>query len=248
MSPDRPDLPIPLDPFARLRAATPARIGLGQVGDGLPTRAVLEFQLAHALARDAVHARADFRGLADALAPLQCLEVTSRAPDRTAYLRRPDLGRQLDAGRSASLPAGPYDVAIMVGDGLSASAVDAHAAGVIRETLARLPESIRVAPVVLALGDDVGEALDARLVVVLIGERPGLSVADSLGAYLTFDPKRGRRDSERNCISNIHAKGGLSHSAAAAKLAWLISESFRLGLSGVDLKDDQDAVAAIASP
>jgi ethanolamine ammonia-lyase small subunit len=240
------------DPFARLRAATPARIGLGQAGDGLPTTAVLEFQLAHARARDAVHAKADFRGITETLAPVETIEVRSEAPDRVTYLQRPDLGRRLDPASAAKLPAGPFDVALVIADGLSARAVDAQAAAVVQATLARLPSRLTVAPVVLAsearvaLGDDIGEALGCRVVAVLIGERPGLSVADSLGAYLTFAPKRGRRDSERNCISNVHGNGGLSPTAAAEKLVWLIAEAMRLQLSGVALKDDQDAMALIA--
>jgi ethanolamine ammonia-lyase small subunit len=238
--------PVSRDPFARLRAATPARIGLGQSGDGLPTGAVLEFQLAHARARDAVHAAANFGAIAMALAPLEVIEVASAAPDRVTYLQRPDLGRRLRETDEGRLPQGPFDVAFVIGDGLSARAVDAQAADVLRATLARLHATLKLAPVVLArqarvaLGDDIGAALGARVVAVLIGERPGLSVADSLGVYLTFGPKRGRRDSERNCISNIHGNGGLSSEAAADKLVWLIGEALRLQLSGVGLTDDQD--------
>jgi ethanolamine ammonia-lyase small subunit len=245
--------PIVRDPFARLRMATPARIGLGQTGDGLPTTAVLEFQLAHARARDAVHASADFDVLAGALAPIQTLVVASEAADRVAYLQRPDHGRRLDPKSAALLPTGPFDVAFVIADGLSARAVDAQAAGVLKSTMARLPSHLTVAPIVLArqarvaLGDDIGEALGAHVVAVLIGERPGLSVADSLGVYLTFDPKRGRRDSERNCISNIHGNGGLTADAAADKLVWLITEAFRLQLSGVGLKDDQDAIQLLTT-
>ncbi len=239
------DAPVRQDPFRLLRAATPARIGLGQVGDGMPTEAVLAFQLAHAFARDAVHASADFDRLAADLAPLPTIRVASAAPDRVTYLRRPDLGRQLDAESAARLPADGYDLAFVVADGLSARAVEAQAAAVLAAVMPLLPAELTVAPIVLArqarvaLGDAVGEALGARLVAVLVGERPGLSVADSLGIYLTFDPRRGRRDSERNCISNIHAQGGLSPEEAAAKLNWLIGEAFRLQLSGVGLKDDQ---------
>ncbi len=247
-----PKREIVRDPFARLRRATPARIGLGQVGDGLPITAVLEFQLAHARARDAVHAKADFNGIIRALAPTETIAVQSEAPDRVTYLQRPDLGRRLDPACEVRLPAGPFDVAIVIADGLSARAVDAQAAAVVTATLARLPSHLTVAPIVLAsearvaLGDDIGEALGAGVVAVLIGERPGLSVADSLGIYLTFDPKRGRRDSERNCISNIHGNGGLSPAAAAEKLVWLIEEAIRLQLSGVGLKDDQDATVLLA--
>jgi ethanolamine ammonia-lyase small subunit len=244
---------ITRDPFARLRSATPARIGLGQTGDGLPTTAMLEFQLAHARARDAVHAAADFVRLAERLAPIETITVASEAPDRVTYLQRPDLGRRLNATSAARLPDGPFDVAIVIADGLSARAVDEQATGVVEATLARLGRRYTVAPIVLAaqarvaLGDDIGAALGAGVVAVLIGERPGLSVADSLGIYVTFEPRRGRRDSERNCISNIHANGGLSPAAAADKLVWLIGEALRLRLTGVGLKDDQDGLAAVGN-
>jgi ethanolamine ammonia-lyase small subunit len=241
------------DPFARLRAATPARIGLGQVGNGLPTQAVLDFQLAHARARDAVHAAADFDRLAAALDPIETIEVASKATSRQIYLQRPDLGRQIEATAAARLPAGPYDVVIVVADGLSATAVNTQGANFVQAILRHLPAHLRVAPVILArqarvaLGDDVGAAVRARLVVVIIGERPGLSVADSLGVYLTFAPVRGKRDSERNCLSNIHGNGGLSHEQAATKLSWLIGEALRLGLTGVNLKDDIDAATLSAT-
>jgi ethanolamine ammonia-lyase small subunit len=180
--------------------------------------------------------------------PVETITVMSEAPDRVTYLQRPDLGRRLDAASATRLPEGPFDVAIVVADGLSARAVDMQAANVVEATLSRLPKHHTVAPIVLAsqarvaLGDDIGAALDARIVVVLIGERPGLSVADSLGAYVTYQPRRGRRDSERNCISNIHGNGGLSPVAAADKIAWLIGEALRLELTGVGLKDDQDGI------
>ncbi len=228
------------DPYARLRAATPARIGLGRSGDGLPTRAVLEFQAAHSRARDAVHGRADFDTLAAALAPLPSLRVRSRVEDRAQYLRRPDLGRRLRESDLALLPRGDWDLAFVIADGLSAEAVNRHAAALVHETLHRLP-GWRAAPVVLAeqarvaLGDEVGEALGARLVAVLVGERPGLSVADSLGVYLTWEPRAGRADSERNCISNIHANG-LSVARAADTLAWLLDEAQSRRVTGVGLK------------
>lgn len=231
---------VNLDPWARFRAATRARIGLGRAGDALPTTALLEFQLAHARARDAVHGAVDFDALAGGLG--EVLHVHSAAPDRATYLRRPDLGRRLDAASRASLPRGAWDAVFVIGDGLSAAAITDHAVAVVRATLARLP-GWRVAPVVLArqarvaLGDEVGEALGADLAVVLIGERPGLSVANSLGAYLTWAPRVGRRDSDRNCISNIHADG-LAHEAAGERLAGLMAEARRLRLSGIGLKED----------
>ncbi|UFN48253.1 ethanolamine ammonia-lyase subunit EutC [Roseomonas sp. OT10] len=233
------------DPWDRLRAATRARIGRGLAGDAMPLREVLEFQLAHALARDAVHAKLDEAALAEALAPHRPIRLGSAAPDRATYLRRPDLGRALAPGAAALLPRGPHDVAFVLADGLSATAVQRHAPAVFHACLARL-RGWSVAPPVIAtqarvaLGDAVGAALDARLVAVLIGERPGLSVPDSLGIYLTYDPRPGRRDSERNCLSNIHAAGGLSPQAAAAKLTWLMREALARKLTGTGLKDDAD--------
>jgi ethanolamine ammonia-lyase small subunit len=239
-----PDKAPRIDPWARLRAATPARIGLGRTGDSLSTREVLAFQTAHARARDAVHARLDIDSLSAALAPRPMLHVASRAGDRAVYLRRPDLGRQLDPQFEPLLNGGPFDVAFVIADGLSATAVQAHAAAVLNAALEHLPPHLSVAPVVIvengrvAIGDEVAEALNARVVVILIGERPGLSVPDSLGAYLTYAPKRGMRDSQRNCISNIHHNGGLSYRAAAEKIVWLVEEMLTRRLSGVGLKDD----------
>lgn len=236
------------DRWAALRRATPARIGLGRSGDALPLRPMLDFQLAHARARDAVHASLDVAAIASALHPHPVLRVHSAAPDRRTYLRRPDLGRQLDADAAATLrEAAPangeaYDLVFIVADGLSATAVASHAVPVIQACLARL-EGYRIAPIVLAeqarvaLGDPVGEGLGARLSVVLIGERPGLSVADSLGIYLTYAPRPGRRDSERNCISNVHGRGGLTPDQAAGKVAWFVREALRRGLTGIALKD-----------
>lgn len=230
------------DPFAALRAATSARIGLGRAGAGLPTAPMLAFQLAHARARDAVEAGLDVARLQAEIA-LPSLVTRSAAPDRAAYLRDPDLGRRL-APDAAALPPGEADLAIVAADGLSAVAVQAHAPAVIAALAKALP-SWRLAPVVIArqarvaLGDPIGEALGARAVVVLIGERPGLSAADSLSAYITFDPRPGRLDSERNCVSNIRAGGGLAPAAAAAKIAWILTEARRLGFTGVRLKDRQ---------
>ncbi|KZE28990.1 ethanolamine ammonia-lyase subunit EutC [Chelatococcus daeguensis] len=237
--------PQPPDPWTRLRAATPARIGLGQVGDAQPTRAVLAFQAAHALARDAVHARLDAAALAAALADPPAIRVRSLAPDRPTYLRRPDLGRRLDPACLPSLPKGDHDLALIVVDGLSATGIAAHAPALVAAIMARLPRDLGLAPLVVAeegrvaLGDEIAEALGARAVVVIIGERPGLTVPDSVGAYLTYAPKRGTRDAERNCISNIHRNGGLSYAAAADKIVWLAGEMLRRRLSGVALKDDQ---------
>jgi ethanolamine ammonia-lyase small subunit len=235
--------PAPVDPFARLRAMTTARVALGRAGQGLPTEPMLAFQRDHALARDAVHAPFEPEHVAAALAPWPTLTARSQAPDRAAYLRRPDLGRRLDVGVAAALAPGDWDLAIVIGDGLSAPAVHAHAAPVAARLIERL-DGWRIAPVALAamarvaLGDDIGARLGARIVLVLIGERPGLSAPDSLGAYLTFDPKPGRLDSERNCVSNIRPPHGLSHEAAADTLAWLIRAARARGLTGVGLKDE----------
>lgn len=234
------------DPWLRFRAATRARIGLGRSGDGLPTRALLDFQLAHARARDAVHGAVDFDRLAGDLAPLATIRVHSAAPDRATYLRRPDLGRRLDEASRAVLLAGAWDIAFVVADGLSAAAVQAHAAPLVRACVDRLT-GWSVAPVVLAaqarvaLGDEVGALLGATLVALLVGERPGLSAADSLGVYLTWAPEPGCPDSRRNCISNIHA-AGLPIGAAADKLCWLANEAARLKLTGVALKEDAPAL------
>jgi ethanolamine ammonia-lyase small subunit len=232
------------DSLARLRAMTSARVALGRSGAGLPTAPLLAFERDHALARDAVNAPFDPSLVVAALEPRPAITVASQAPDRAAYLRRPDLGRRLDGESAGRLAPGDWDLAIVIGDGLSAPAVHAHAAPVASRLIERLPDW-RVAPIVLArlarvaLGDEIGERLGARMVVILIGERPGLSAADSLGAYLTWRPAVGRRDSERNCVSNIRPPHGLGYDAAADTLAWLIRAAGRLGLTGVSLKDER---------
>jgi ethanolamine ammonia-lyase small subunit len=229
------------DPWIALRPTTRARIGLGRTGDALPIKDVLEFQLAHAKARDAVHTPLDTAAIVRAIAPLESVTVHSQAIDRTTYLRRPDLGRQLDP--ACRLPGGPYDAVFVIADGLSPVGVQHHAPPLLRACLDRLP-GWSLAPIVIAtqarvaLGDEIGALLQANLCVVLIGERPGLSVANSLGVYLTYQSRIGRRDSERNCISNIHADG-LSYAAAADMLAWLMTEARTRKLTGVGLKDDR---------
>jgi ethanolamine ammonia-lyase small subunit len=243
------DQPLPPgdDPWAVLRAATRARVALGRAGDALPTARELEFRAAHAAARDAVHQPLD-PGLVRAHLPgAELLEVHSAAPDRATYLQRPDLGRQLAEG--TELPRGDADLAVVVADGLSPRAVHEHAGGLVTALLQRLP-GWTVAPLVLAhqarvaLGDAVGEALGARAVVVLIGERPGLSSADSLGVYLTWDPRPGRVDSERNCVSNVRPPHGLSYAQAADTVAALLGAARELGASGVVLKDEGPALPA----
>jgi ethanolamine ammonia-lyase small subunit len=230
------------DPWIALRTTTRARIGLGRTGDALPVKDVLEFQLAHARARDAVHTALDTALLAQAIAPWHSLTVRSQAADRETYLRRPDLGRRLDPA-CASLPTGDWDAVFIIADGLSPTGVQLHAAPMLRACLDRL-QAWSIAPTIIAtqarvaLGDEIGALLQARLSAVLIGERPGLSVANSLGVYLTYKPQIGRPDAERNCISNIHADG-LSYNAAADMLVWLMTEARTRKLTGVDLKDDR---------
>ena len=238
-------------PWAELRRFTDARIALGRVGVSLPTSKMLAFDLAHALARDAVHAALDVPQLLTALHALglRTIEVASKAADRSTFLLRPDLGRVLRAESRELLakPSEPPDVAFVIGDGLSAAAVQLHAAPLMAALLARLPSTLRLAHVVVAtqarvaLGDEVGELLGARVVVVLIGERPGLSSPDSLGAYLTFAPRPGRLDSERNCVSNIRP-AGLGFDEAARKIGWLVMEALGRGVSGVELPDGSDVV------
>jgi ethanolamine ammonia-lyase small subunit len=238
------------DPFAALRRLTPARIGLGRAGAGLPTAAMLDFQFAHACAQEAVREALDVTRLAAAFDG-PTVVVDSAAPDRDVFLRRPDLGRRL--GQGVKLPArDAYDLAIVVADGLSAGAAQAHAPATAA-ALARLLEGWRIAPAAIvrhgrvAIGDEIGERLGARAVVVLIGERPGLSAADSLGAYVTWAPRVGRLDSERNCVSNIRPDG-LPPQAAARKIAWLLGEARRLRFTGVELKDREAPILGERSP
>jgi len=243
------DLAPALEPAAanRLRALTPARVALGCTGVSLPTRARLDFDRCHALARDAVHARLEAAALARTLEGIASCSVYllySAAADRATCLQRPDLGRRLDERShqllSQSAAQGPHDLALIVADGLSALAVERHAIPLI-EAFLPLAAGLRMAPVSVveqarvAIGDEIGEALNAQLAVVLIGERPGLSSPDSLGVYITWDPKPGRTDAERNCISNIRAEG-LSYAQAAAQLSAILGEARRLRLTGVALK------------
>jgi ethanolamine ammonia-lyase small subunit len=228
-----------------LRGLTQARVGLGRVGQGVPTAALLDCQLAAARARDAVQATLDVDALASALG-LPAIIVSSAADGHRTYLQRPDLGRRLDPADRPLLQPGAWDLAIVIGDGLSARAVAAHAAPVVRALVDRLP-GWQVAPPVIALrarvalGDEIGAALGTRLVVVLIGERPGMSAPDSLGAYLTFDPRPGCVDSMRNCVSNIRPPHGLGHDEAADRIAWLLHEARRRGESGTALKEAANA-------
>lgn len=249
---DTSDHLAPATAWARLRAATPARIGLGHSGASMPVDEVLRFGLAHARARDAVHEPFRAGDIATALAQLgqQVIEVASAAGDRATYLRRPDLGRVLSQTSRArlSLHNRSSDLSIVIADGLSATAIHHNALAFVSALLPHLQRStIGCAPLVVAsqarvaLGDEIGHLLSARMVLMLIGERPGLSSPDSLGAYLTFGPRPGLTDAHRNCISNIRPEG-LSLEVAAAKLSWLIDEAFRRSLTGIDLKDDSDTL------
>lgn len=239
-------------PWEALRRYTSARIALGRAGDSLPTAPQLAFQLDHARARDAVHLPFDAEGVAAALqaAGLPAILAHSAAPDRATYLKRPDLGRRLseasrEALAAAGAAAGGYDAVFVIADGLSALAVHRHAAALAARVAGALAGlGWRLAPAVVvsqgrvAVADEVGELLRGEQAAILIGERPGLSVADSLGVYLTYGPRRGRTDAERNCISNIHGRGQ-SYEAAMATLVYLMSEARRLRLTGVALKDDR---------
>jgi len=226
----------------RLGDYTPARVDLGRVGSSVPTHALLDFQLAHAKARDAVHLPLAVNSLVLELKNTPSITLTSAARNRDEYLKRPDLGRRLsDESRERLAPLrADYDAAFVIADGLSALAMHRHAVPLIQMLLHDL--NWQIAPIVIveqgrvAIGDEVGESLGARMVVVLIGERPGLSSPDSLGAYLTWQPRPGRTDAERNCVSNIRAEG-LSYAVAAHKLLFLMNESRRLKLSGVKLKE-----------
>ncbi|OEZ62259.1 ethanolamine ammonia-lyase subunit EutC [Duganella sp. HH105] len=243
---------VTANPWRSLRRFTAARIALGRSGVSQPTAPQLEFQLAHARARDAVHLALDHAALGDALqasSGLSCLPLHSAAASRDIYLQRPDLGRRLDeASRQALLerasnPDG-YDLAFVIADGLSALAIEQNALPFLKVLMARLAaESWTLAPLSIvrqgrvAVGDEVGELLGARAVVVLVGERPGLSSPDSMGLYLTWAPKSGLTDAARNCISNVRP-AGLTYDDAAFKLHYLLSESRQRQLSGVALKDE----------
>ncbi|MDO8251752.1 MAG: ethanolamine ammonia-lyase subunit EutC [Rhodoferax sp.] len=257
---DQPS-PVIANPWAALRQFTDARIALGRAGVSLPTNAHLDFQLAHAKARDAVHLALDVAQLTNTLNTSlhderePCLTLHSAAPDRTTYLQRPDLGRRLDAAsrdaldalaRPAPAPpsARPYDLAFVVVDGLSALAIEQNAAPFLTILQGRLAvENWSIAPICIvsqgrvAIGDEVAERLGAKAVVVLIGERPGLSSPDSMGLYLTWMPRVGLTDASRNCISNVRP-AGLGFDEAAGKLHYLLSQAHQRQVSGVELKEE----------
>jgi ethanolamine ammonia-lyase small subunit len=244
------------DAWNALRRFTNARIALGRAGSSLPTAPLLAFELAHAQARDAVHQPLDTAALGATLraAGFETLDVQSAAPDRDHYLRRPDLGRMLDDASVARLSAhsaatdDPPELVFVAADGLSAFAAQRHVAPLLM-CLRGTFDGWTVAPVVIAtqarvaLGDRIGELLRARIVVVMIGERPGLSSPDSLGLYVTYAPRAGRHDAERNCISNVRPEG-LDYENAAFRLMWLLNEARRLKLTGVGLKDHSGSLPA----
>jgi len=248
--------PVIANSWETLRRFTAARIALGRAGVSLPTAAHLAFQLAHAQARDAVHLPLDAPRLARTLQTPECacLALHSAAADRDVYLQRPDLGRRLDAAsrgaletlNTASKPRAerPYDLAFVVADGLSALAIEQNAAPFLEVLWRRIAtQTWCIAPICIvlqgrvAVGDEVGELLGAEAVVVLIGERPGLSSPDSMGLYLTWMPRIGLTDASRNCISNVRP-AGLPYEDAACKLHYLLSEMRKRQLSGIGLKDE----------
>jgi len=239
------------DPWSQLRKHTSARIALGRAGGSLPTAELLAFAADHADARDAVYSELDVDALTDALSPLKLptLSLRTRAQNRETYLKRPDLGRRLDARSAAAVSASAtagVDVALIIGDGLSAVAAQRHAAAVLMHLVPLLRDRrFLLSPICIVMQarvgvqDEIGAMLRARAAVILIGERPGLGAADSLGGYLIYEPAIGKTDAQRNCLSNIRP-GQFSPPAAANALAWLVQQSLVRRISGVDLKDDRD--------
>ena len=236
------------DPWSFLQTHTRARIAQGRTGNSLPTRVLLDFQLDHALARDAVYSELNIGQLVHDLRSFgELLTIQSQANDRQTYLKRPDLGRKLDAESLTALQQAapqPCALSIVVADGLSATAVNSHVVPVLEKVIPELTQrGWSLAPICMvqqgrvAIGDEIAHALRAELVLVLIGERPGLSSPDSLGAYLTYNPRPGLTDDARNCVSNIRP-AGLPYQFAAQKLLYLLTEMKERRLSGVNLKDE----------
>ena len=248
------------DPWIALRRFTQARIALGRAGHAVPTQALLDFQLAHAQARDAVQFPWNIDAFAEQLRDIgeETLILQTPVSSRSEYLRRPDFGRVLTEEsriRLCNFKARGVDVALIVSNGLSSTAVERRGIALLQTILEGLRvRQFRIAPISLvangrvALLDDIGSVLGARVSVIVIGERPGLSAADSLGIYLSYAPKKGNTDAERNCISNIHPPEGLSYESATKKLLYLIEESIRRGFSGVALKDEMDGLLAEGKP
>jgi ethanolamine ammonia-lyase small subunit len=244
------------DPWSTLKSRTSARIALGRSGGSLPTEACLAFAADHADARDAVYSDWNVPSLQEALRqPLIFLH--SQAVDRDTYLKRPDLGRRLDAPSAdqlRSIAGDEAEIAIILADGLSATAAQRHAAGVVIPLLHSLKaRAFSIAPLCavqqarVAIEDEIGSILRAKVAVILIGERPGLGTADSLGAYLVHQPEIGKTDADRNCISNIHPRH-LPPAAAADALLWLIEQCLLRKISGVGLKDDRVLIPTNAPP
>lgn len=243
---------VPAKIAARLRALTPARVGLGRTGVSQQTGDLLVFQSAHAQARDAVYARLDSAAMATTIGEItgsEVLRLHSAAADRATFLQRPDLGRRLDDASRETLTAkvcAAGGLAIVVADGLSALAVERHAAALIKTLLTKIVHR-KTAPVCVVeqgrvgIGDEIGELMSAESCLVLIGERPGLSSPDSLGAYITWQPRAGRTDADRNCVSNIRGEG-LSYEQAAQQIAYYLIEARRRRLTGVALKNVDGAL------
>ena len=245
---------LPPDPWANLRTFTDARIAIGRTGTAEPLRASLDFKLAHAHARDAVHSALDLAKLTAQFQTFQLpvLTLHSQAKDRFEYIQRPDFGRRLDAVSHNDLAtfltqtaptSCTYDVALIFADGLSATAINEHAFPLLELLIPKLQNlNLKMGPLSIieqgrvAIGDEVGALLNAQIAVIFIGERPGLSSPDSMGAYLTYAPQIGTTDEARNCVSNIRTRG-LVYAAAVEKIVYLIEESLRLKLTGVGLKD-----------
>ena len=243
---------INTDPLIALKQFTDARIAIGRVGDSIPIKESLEFKLAHAHARDAVYSVLDFELLNKRLAEfnLPILSLHSKAFSRHNYLKRPDYGRQLNDKSINELKDynNESDIAIIIADGLSATAINENAPELLRALIPMLiSANFTIGPLCLveqarvAIGDEVGFYMKAKYSIVLIGERPGLSAADSLGAYLTYCPKPGLTDESRNCVSNIRLQG-LNYKLAAEKIFYLVSESFKLKLSGIIIKDNNGLI------
>lgn len=237
------------DPWASLKAFTTARIALGRTGTAIPLKEVLNFRLAHAHARDAVYSSLSVNALHEQLQSfhLPILLLHSKAVDRQEYLQRPDKGRQLDAESALTVKNAGHqgrDLAIILADGLSATAINMHTKPLLEILIPLLKQAgISLAPISIiqqgrvASGDETGALLNVRITLMLIGERPGLSAADSMGAYITYGPTPGTTDEARNCISNIRT-AGLQYQPAAEKILYLIKEALRLQLTGVGLKDN----------
>lgn len=239
------------DVWTELKKYTQARIGQGRVGCSLPTKQQLQFNLDHAMARDAVNTPLEMHEIEQQLNKmgLTCVVLHSKAENRTHYLQRPDLGRTLSSAsinklKQVEKPSQGYDIALVLVDGLSSTGVQQHGALLCQTIVDKLTsQSLSVSRICLvaqgrvAIGDEIGFLLNANSTVLIVGERPGLSSPDSLGIYYTYHPQPGLNDASRNCISNVRP-AGLSIADASEKLVWLVNQSFKRKLSGVNLKDN----------